>query len=167
MIPVTVVLILERRLLVALAVFILAGLTDLLDGYIARRFNKITKLGAWLDPLADKLLAVSVIICFTTMKIVPLAVMIIVFTKELLMIIGGMIVVKKGYSTTANVYGKMAGLMLNLAIGSGFMHYAWAPYDQYAMYVAAVFVIVAFVQYAVKNVRIIFGKQKKTDETEQ
>lgn len=161
MIPVTVAFIINDRLLWGLAVFILAELTDLVDGYIARRFNMITKLGAWLDPLADKLMAISVLICMTAKGIVPLVVMIIVMSKELLMIIGGFIVVKKGYSTTANIYGKIAGLVLNLAIGSGFMHFIWAPWDQYAMYFACVVVLVAFIQYAVKNIRIIIGGGKK------
>ena len=85
------------------------------------------------------------------------------------MIIGGAIVVKRGYATTANVYGKVAGLMLNLAIGSGFMHFIWAPYDQYAMYAATVFVVAAFVQYAVKNISVILNKEKnkEADETDR
>lgn len=169
MIPATVILIVYDRLLWGLAVFITAELTDLLDGYIARKYNLITKLGSWLDPLADKLMALAVLITFFTKGIVPPVVLAVVLIKELLMIIGGAIVVKRGYATTANVYGKVAGLMLNLAIGSGFMHFIWAPYDQYAMYAATVFVVVAFVQYAVKNISVILNKEKnkEADETDR
>lgn len=169
MIPATVILIVYDRLLWGLAVFITAELTDLLDGYIARKHNLITKLGSWLDPLADKLMALAVLITFFTKGIVPPVVLAVVLIKELLMIIGGAIVVKRGYATTANVYGKVAGLMLNLAIGSGFMHFIWAPYDQYAMYAATVFVVVAFVQYAVKNISVILNKEKnkEADETDR
>ena len=169
MIPATVILIVYDRLLWGLAVFITAELTDLLDGYIARKYNLITKLGSWLDPLADKLMALAVLITFFTKGIVPPVVLAVVLIKELLMIIGGAIVVKRGYATTANVYGKVAGLMLNLAIGSGFMHFIWAPYDQYAMYAATVFVVAAFVQYAVKNISVILNKEKnkEADETDR
>ena len=66
MIPATVILIVYDRLLWGLAVFITAELTDLLDGYIARKYNLITKLGSWLDPLADKLMALAVLITFFT-----------------------------------------------------------------------------------------------------
>lgn len=169
MIPATVILIVYDRLLWGLAVFITAELTDLLDGYIARKYNLITKLGSWLDPLADKLMALAVLITFFTKGIVPPVVLAVVLIKELLMIIGGAIVVKRGYATTANVYGKVAGLMLNLAIGSGFMHFIWAPYDQYAMYAATVFVVAAFVRYAVKNISVILNKEKnkEADETDR
>ena len=169
MIPATVILIVYDRLLWGLAVFITAELTDLLDGYIARKYNLITKLGSWLDPLADKLMALAVLITFFTKGIVPPVVLAVVLIKELLMIIGGAIVVNRGYATTANVYGKVAGLMLNLAIGSGFMHFIWAPYDQYAMYAATVFVVAAFVQYAVKNISVILNKEKnkEADETDR
>ena len=169
MIPATVILIVYDRLLWGLAVFITAELTDLLDGYIARKYNLITKLGSWLDPLADKLMALAVLITFFTKGIVPPVVLAVVLIKELLMIIGGAIVVKRGYATTANVYGKVAGLMLNLAIGAGFMHFIWAPYDQYAMYAATVFVVAAFVQYAVKNISVILNKEKnkEADETDR
>ena len=153
----------------ALIAYLAAMLTDALDGIIARKFNQITALGKLLDPLADKLMALAVLITFFTKGIVPPVVLAVVLIKELLMIIGGAIVVKRGYATTANVYGKVAGLMLNLAIGSGFMHFIWAPYDQYAMYAATVFVVAAFVQYAVKNISVILNKEKnkEADETDR
>ena len=65
LVPVVVWLIFQERMITAMFVFLAACLTDLLDGYIARRYHLITQLGTFLDPMADKLMAVFVIIAFT------------------------------------------------------------------------------------------------------
>lgn len=65
LVPAFVILVVYGHLGWALTVFVLAGLTDLLDGLIARRSGQQSKLGAWLDPMADKLLAVSTFIVLT------------------------------------------------------------------------------------------------------
>ena len=89
LVPVVVWLIFQERMITAMFVFLAACLTDLLDGYIARRYHLITQLGTFLDPMADKLMAVFVIIAFTAKGILPLAVTIVIFAKELLMLVGG------------------------------------------------------------------------------
>jgi len=65
LIPAFIVLIVEGELGWALAVFLIAGVTDALDGVIARRWGKKTTLGAWLDPMADKLMLVSAFVVLT------------------------------------------------------------------------------------------------------
>ena len=166
LIPVTIVLILQDEMVWAFAVFIAACLTDLLDGYIARKYNKMTKLGTWLDPLADKLMAVSVIVVFTIEGILPWFVMAVVFVKELLMLIGGFIVLRKGSVTPSNKYGKIAALILNISIASGFMYQYWSPWYLYATYIALVAVVVAFIQYAIVNGHLVFEKKEKGEDEE-
>ncbi len=167
LIPVTIVLIVEDEMIWAFAVFITACLTDLLDGYIARKYNKKTKLGTWLDPLADKLMAVSVIVVFTIRGILPWFVMAIVFLKELLMLIGGFIVLRKGSVTPSNKFGKIAALLLNISIAAGFMYQYWSPWYLYATYVALVAVVVAFIQYAIINGHLVFEKKEKGKDEEE
>ena len=151
-------------LLVPGLLFVLASITDLIDGYIARKNHLITKLGIWLDPLADKLMAVSVIVTFTIRGILPPFVMIVVFAKEFLMRLGGVIILGRGHVTPANKVGKIAALLLNISIGSGFLYEYLSPYYLYATYVALAAVIVAFVQYAAKNGHLIFEKKPSARE---
>ena len=157
LIPVTVMLILKGTMTPALIVFLIACFTDLADGHIARKYNFISRTGMWLDPLADKLMAVSVLVTFAVRDIIPLFVVITIFAKELLMIIGGMIVVSKKRNAPANKFGKFASFLLNTAIGTGFFYLKWSPWYLYGVYVALAFAVFAFVQYAVKNWKLMFA----------
>lgn len=70
-IPAVIYALLHGEMAWALGLFIVAGISDGIDGIIARRFNQQTELGAWLDPLADKLLMVSVFVSLAVMGILP------------------------------------------------------------------------------------------------
>ena len=73
---------------VAVGIYALAFLTDIADGYIARRFNMVTRLGRILDPLADKLMTFTVIVCITVAGIIPVWAVVIFFIKEAAMGLG-------------------------------------------------------------------------------
>lgn len=98
---------------IAAGVYFLAWITDALDGYLARRNNWITDLGKWLDPLADKAMQFAAAICFAVDNLVFLIVVIPMFLKELLMLIGGMIVIKRKHVVVQALwYGKIATIIL-------------------------------------------------------
>lgn len=103
---------------VALVVFIVAGVTDALDGYIARKYDMQTELGAVLDPFADKLMLMSVLTVFAIRGYIPMIVLIIVASKELFMIYGGIrfYLSKKKIVIPANKYGKTATILFYLSI---------------------------------------------------
>ena len=109
---------LDNRLLIAGLIFLLAGISDLLDGYIARKYDLTSDLGAVLDPLADKLMIFAVLISFTTMKLIPLWVLIALGIKEIFMIIGSgiSIMYHKDKVVHANYYGKFATISFYIAI---------------------------------------------------
>lgn len=99
----------------AAGVYALAGFTDVLDGFIARRFNLITKLGKILDPLADKLMTITVFICICVRGIIPWWVILLIFAKDLLLIIGGIKMYQEVSGVFAsNVFGKAATVFLVL-----------------------------------------------------
>ncbi len=108
----------ENRLLIAGLIFLLAGISDLLDGYIARKYDLTTDLGAVLDPFADKLMSFAVLISFASIKLIPMWVLIAIGFKEVFMIIGSGIslIYHKNTAVHANYYGKFATISFYVAI---------------------------------------------------
>ncbi|MGF7059598.1 CDP-diacylglycerol--glycerol-3-phosphate 3-phosphatidyltransferase [Brassicibacter mesophilus] len=108
----------DNNIIYATGIFFLAGVTDVLDGYIARTFNMVTKWGAALDPLADKLMQITVLICFTDKKYLPLWVILVIGIKEACMIIGALFLYYSVDKTVipANKYGKIATISFYIAI---------------------------------------------------
>ena len=101
---------LENRFLIAGLIFILAGISDILDGRIARKYDLITKLGVMLDPIADKMMVFAVLISYTLAGIIPKWIIITLGVKEIVMILGGGILyLYKGKQVVpSNSYGKIA-----------------------------------------------------------
>lgn len=96
-------------LTVALVVLLLSGLTDLLDGYIARKFNQISDFGKILDPIADKLFQFSTVVCFVVSGAVPFWAVAVIFIKETVMLVGALIYYNKcTVVIPAKWYGKLA-----------------------------------------------------------
>lgn len=81
-------LLLEQRFAEALLLFFVAGVSDGLDGFLAKRFNWHSRLGSILDPLADKLLLVTSFICLVWVDIIPLWLMVLVFGRDLIIVLG-------------------------------------------------------------------------------
>lgn len=107
----------ENRVLIAGLVFILAGITDVLDGRIARKYNLQTKLGTVLDPFADKLMTFAILISFTYSNLIPTWILVAIGLKEVLMIAGGAVLyLSKGNQVLpSNRYGKVATLFFYAA----------------------------------------------------
>jgi cardiolipin synthase (CMP-forming) len=102
---------------IAVAVFILSGITDTLDGYIARRYNQITKLGIVLDPLADKIMLITVLASVTISNNIPTWIIAVVALKEILMIAGAISLYnERDIVIPANIFGKISTLLSYIAI---------------------------------------------------
>lgn len=91
----------------AFALFIIAALTDALDGYIARKRNLVTDFGKLMDPLADKILVMSAFVCFTYAGIFHPAVVIVVMSREFLVTGIRMLATAKGKIIAADIWGKL------------------------------------------------------------
>ena len=78
--------VISHHYLTALIIFTLSAITDVLDGYIARKYNYITDIGKLIDPLADKLTQISLLLSLTILNILPWWIFAIVFIKEVLMV---------------------------------------------------------------------------------
>ncbi len=91
------------------AVLVLSGVTDSLDGIIARRFNQITDIGKLLDPVADKITQVTVVICLAVRYTVLIPLVVICLLKELVQAIGGYILLRRGEKIQgARWFGKVS-----------------------------------------------------------
>ncbi len=90
LIPLLVILLLENQLDKALGIFVVAGVTDALDGLIARMFHQKSKLGAYLDPLADKLLLVTTYLTLAHLSLLPVWLVVIVVSRDLFIVLGVM-----------------------------------------------------------------------------
>ncbi|MCZ8314880.1 CDP-alcohol phosphatidyltransferase family protein [Phreatobacter sp.] len=90
LVPIIVWAIAQRQMEIALAAFVVAGITDAVDGYIAKHFDQQTELGAYLDPLADKALIVSIYVSLAIFGFIPPWVAILVVSRDI-MIVGAVV----------------------------------------------------------------------------
>ena len=103
--------------LYATAIFVLAGVTDIVDGYIARKYNLITLLGRILDPLADKMMVTAALCSLSIAGKLPWAITALYIAKEALMLIGSAVLYKRLKDMPAsNKWGKSATVLLYIAI---------------------------------------------------
>jgi cardiolipin synthase len=91
LVPIVIVSIINREWMLALVTFVTAGVTDAIDGFVARTFDMRTELGAYLDPLADKALLVSIYITLATVSVLPVWIAVLVVSRDV-MIVGAVIV---------------------------------------------------------------------------
>ena len=91
---------------VALVLFVVASLTDFLDGYIARKYNLITNFGKFMDPLADKILTISGMICLIELGRIPSWIVVIIVAREFIISGFRLIAAENGVVIAANYWGK-------------------------------------------------------------
>jgi cardiolipin synthase len=124
LIPVYWYLILTDHYYWALAVFTVASLTDLADGFIARKYNLITDFGKLMDPLADKLMSLSVMLSLTIKGILPWPAPVLLLLKEGTMVVGGLILYSKKVVVHSVWIGKLAQTVVVCSLLSCFFHEA-------------------------------------------
>ena len=116
LIPVILFYIFTGQYIIAFIVFTLSGLTDIADGFIARKFNLISNFGKLMDPLADKLTQIATLTSLVITDIIPIWILAIVLFKEFIMIVGASFLYGKDVVVYSKWYGKLATVLFYLAI---------------------------------------------------
>ena len=149
LIPVIIVLLhfpSQAMCLAALACFIVASITDFLDGFIARRYNLVSNFGKFLDPLADKLLVVSVLVMFVHLSWVQGWIVIVIIGREILVTGLRSLALEAGLVLAADRYGKIKTVLQILAVCLLMLHYpVWGfdpvPPGQIVLYMALIMTV--------------------------
>ena len=124
-IPVFIVVFLMGYRYVATVIFILAAITDMLDGKIARKYNLVTNFGKLMDPLADKLLVCSVLVMLVQLTWVPAWVAIIIICRDLMVTGLRAVAADQGTVIAADKYGKAKTVLQLVALEPLILHYDW------------------------------------------
>lgn len=145
---------------VALVLFVAAGITDLLDGMLARKYNMVTNFGKLMDPLADKLMVMSALVCFTAYDLVNPAVTVIILAREFLVTGLRMLATTNGKVIAADIWGKLKTVAQDTGI---ILILAWQALEHtplstvlkiastVCIWVMTVLTVVSAVNYCVKN----------------
>jgi len=141
---------------IALALFIAASLTDLLDGHIARKYNLITNFGKFMDPLADKLLVCSALICLVELGRIPSWIVIVIIAREFIISGFRLIASDNGVVIAASYCGKFKTtfqmVMICLMIADlDVLHLL----TDIVMWIALILTVVSLLDYLVKNKEIM------------
>ena len=116
LIPFIIIYIVQDKYFEAFIFLTISGLTDIFDGFIARKFNLISNFGKLMDPLADKLTQISVLAILVKTNIIPFWILAIVVIKELVMVIGASFLYGKDVVVYSKWYGKLATVLFYVAI---------------------------------------------------
>lgn len=166
-IPVFIVLLLMGHNIIATIIFILAALTDMLDGKIARKYNLVTNFGKLMDPLADKLLTMAAFICFVDLGWIPGWMVIVILGREF--IITGIrqvaaaegIVIAAGWSGKIKTVCQMVAIPLIMLNNWPFSMLPFpCPVDQIMLWAALVMTIWSGLEYIIKNRQVLSMKNK-------
>ena len=157
---------------IAVVVFILASLTDFLDGHIARKYNLVTNFGKFMDPLADKMLVSSAFICLVAQNKIAAWIVIVIIAREFVISGFRLVASDSGVVIAASYWGKFktnfqmfAIILLMLNLGENFPAYAGGIHivEQILVYIALILTIVSLVDYLAKNIDVLKegGNEKK------
>lgn len=144
----------------ALAVFIIASLTDLIDGKIARKYNLVTNFGKFMDPLADKLLVCSALIALVEMERIPSWIVIIIISREFIISGFRLIAADSDVVIAASYWGKFKTvfqmIMVCLMIANiSTWHVFFKVVTDIVMWVAVALTVISLVDYIVKNKSVL------------
>ena len=162
LIPVFMIFLLTGHWYISSAIFVVASVTDTLDGQIARRYNLVTNFGKIMDPLADKLLVFSALLCMIQLGVVPAWMVVIMLARELLIVSLRAVAAAQGIVIAASWWGKiktitqMAAVILLLIQNWPFGPEGF-PLATIVLWIAVIMTVVSGIDYIIKNKAVFKG----------
>lgn len=139
-------------------IFVIASLTDMFDGMLARKYNLVTDFGKFMDPLADKLLVCSAIICFIEMSLLPSWIVLIIVSREFIISGFRLIASNKGVVIAASWWGKyktISQIVMIILLIVNFNNLVFDIAEFVFIYLSLVLTIVSLIDYMVKNKNVL------------
>ncbi len=144
----------KYNLIIAGIIFGISALTDLFDGYVARKYNQVTRLGRLLDPLADKLTLITVFISLAVKKYIPYYLVIIILVREFIILVGSVFVYFNNDDIIRpNKFGKTATFLLYVA---AFSYIFRLPIINIVIYIAIPLTLISGVSYFIRGYNHFF-----------
>lgn len=145
------------------SILVLSGLTDIVDGFIARHFHAVSNLGKILDPIADKLTQAAILFCLITRFSLMLIPLVLLILKEIFAGITGLLVIRRtGKVFGAVWHGKVSTCLLYAMM---IIHVIWhnipALFSNLMIVVCIVMMMVSFILYGIQNIRALIGGPPK------
>ena len=159
----------------AFIIFAVASITDMFDGMLARKLNQITDFGKLFDPLADKVMVITAMVCQAIIGVFPWVAIVIVAAKELVMLFGGMFMLSRGVVVYSNYWGKTAQVFFIASLILSFFHPSLAAgnvcvlgltIDILLLWITVALAFAALAVYAAGAVRTLKNKGQKPDGNE-
>lgn len=150
LIPFILYFLVHDEFILAIVFLTLSGLTDILDGAIARKFNFITNFGKLIDPLADKFTQLSILWMLVSKNIIPLWILVIVLLKEATMVAGASFLYGKELVVSSKWYGKASTVLFYLAIALSMIFrdlHIQTSIDLFIYYIAVTMTIFSLIMY--------------------
>ena len=143
---------------IALAIFIVASLTDMLDGKIARKYNLVTNFGKFMDPLADKLLVCSALICLIESGKLAAWIVIVIIAREFIISGFRLVASDNGVVIAASYWGKfktVSQMLMVIVLILDLPHPAFRMLGTVLTYLALILTVVSLMDYIVKNKNVL------------
>ena len=141
---------------VAAAIFIIASLTDMLDGKIARKYNLVTNFGKFMDPLADKLLVCSALICLIQLGQLPAWMVIIIVSREFIISGFRLVAAEQEIVIAASYWGKFKTTFQMIAVVLMILNFeALSAVTLICTWAALILTIISLVDYIAKNHKVL------------
>jgi CDP-diacylglycerol--glycerol-3-phosphate 3-phosphatidyltransferase len=144
--------------IIAGIIFILASLTDAIDGHIARKHNLVTNFGKFMDPLADKLLVSAALICFVEFKLVPAWIIIIIISREFIISGFRLVAADNGVVIAASYWGKFkttAQMIMSILLIFNIQNDIFYIFEQIFIYLSLILTVISLGDYLYKNKNVL------------
>lgn len=143
---------------IAAVIFVVASLTDTLDGYLARKYELVSNFGKFMDPLADKLLVCSALICLVAVGSIPAWVVIVIISREFIISGFRLVASDAGVVIAASWWGKVktvVQMIMSVVLIIDFNNPVMNVVEQILIYLALLLTVVSLVDYLIKNWKVM------------